>query len=155
MAPIFNDASMAEYYLPAGTWTDFFTGEVVEGGRWISEKCGYLNIPLMVKENAIVALGAHDDKPDYHYADGVELRAYALQDGIEASTIVYDMDTTEKCVVSILKNSKTFSIHVKTNDTYTIRLVNVKASSVSGADMVIDGNDTVLSHGSSEITVTI
>ena len=25
-APIFNDQSIAEYYLPKGTWTDFFTG---------------------------------------------------------------------------------------------------------------------------------
>ncbi|MDE7009406.1 MAG: alpha-xylosidase, partial [Lachnospiraceae bacterium] len=55
-APIFNDQSIAEYYLPKGTWTDFFTGEVKEGGCWVNEKHGYLSIPLMVKENSIVVL---------------------------------------------------------------------------------------------------
>ena len=33
VAPIFNEESLADYYLPAGRWTDFFTGEVKEGGR--------------------------------------------------------------------------------------------------------------------------
>ena len=28
VAPIFNEESLADYYLPAGRWTDFFTGEV-------------------------------------------------------------------------------------------------------------------------------
>ena len=27
VAPIFNEESLADYYLPAGRWTDFFTGE--------------------------------------------------------------------------------------------------------------------------------
>ena len=42
VAPIFNDQSMAEYYLPKGVWTDFFTGEVKNGGQWITEKHGGL-----------------------------------------------------------------------------------------------------------------
>jgi len=155
VAPIFNDASMADYYLPAGIWTDFFTGEEIEGGKWIHEECGYLDIPLMVKENSIIAFGSHDDKPDYHYAEGVELRAYTLQNGVESSTIVYDMDTTEKCIASILKENQTIHIHVKTTDSYSIRLVNIKAASVTGATMTTDGNDTILTNGSSEITVMI
>ena len=31
VAPIFNDKSMAEYYLPEGTWTSLLSGEVKEG----------------------------------------------------------------------------------------------------------------------------
>lgn len=34
VAPIFNDQSMAEYYLPAGTWTSVLTGEARQGGKW-------------------------------------------------------------------------------------------------------------------------
>ena len=33
-APIFRDDSIAEYYLPEGTWTSLLTGEVKEGGKW-------------------------------------------------------------------------------------------------------------------------
>ena len=49
-APIFRDDSIAEYYLPEGTWTSLLTGEVKEGGKWYTEKHGYLSIPLYVKE---------------------------------------------------------------------------------------------------------
>ena len=28
---------LVDYYLPAGRWTNFLTGQVVEGGRWVRE----------------------------------------------------------------------------------------------------------------------
>ena len=34
VAPIFNDRSEASYYLPAGKWTNFFTGEKSDGAVW-------------------------------------------------------------------------------------------------------------------------
>ena len=81
-APIFRD-SIAEYYLPEG-WTSLLTGEVKEGGKWYTEKHGYLSIPLYVKEGSIVAMGARNDNAVYDYADGVTFRAYALKDGIKS-----------------------------------------------------------------------
>ncbi len=156
VAPVFNEDSIADYYLPAGTWTDFFTGEVMEGGKWISEKCGYLDIPLMVKENSIVAIGAHNDKPDYDYADGVELRAYALQEGITASTVVYGMDTKEKLQASILKENGKVTITVTAVNAYTIRLVNINAASAEGASLSLDGKDSIITAaGNSSIVVIL
>ena len=110
VAPIFNDQSMAEYYLPKGTWTDFFTGEEKEGCGWITEKHGYLSIPLMVKENSIVAIGAHDDKPDYDYGDGAELRLYALKDGKNAEAVVYGMDQKEEIAMTAKREGN--QIHI-------------------------------------------
>ena len=144
VAPIFNDRSMAEYYLPKGTWTNFFTGEEKEGCGWFTEKHSYLSIPLMVKENSIVALGAHDDKPDYDYGDGVELRIYALKDGKTAEAIVYGMDQAEELSVFAKREGSQIHITVKTDKPYTIRLVNVTAASVSEGGLQLDGNDTVL-----------
>jgi alpha-D-xyloside xylohydrolase len=92
VAPVFNDGSIAEYYLPNGNWTDFFTEESVEGGRWIREKIGYLDIPLMVRENSVILTGKHDDRPDYDYADGAELRIYALGEEQSAAVKIYNMD---------------------------------------------------------------
>ena len=41
VAPIFNDESRAEYYLPQGIWTNFFTGQGIPGGgTWIEERDG-------------------------------------------------------------------------------------------------------------------
>ncbi len=144
VAPIFNDQSMAEYYLPKGTWTNFFTGEEKEGCGWFTEKHSYLSIPLMVKENSIIALGAHDDKPDYDYGDGVELRIYALKDGKTAEAIVYGMDQAEELSVFAKREGSQIHINVKTDKPYTIRLVNVTAASVSEGELQHDGNDTVL-----------
>lgn len=156
VAPIFNDQSMAEYYLPKGTWTNFFTGEVVEGATWVNEKHSYLSIPLMVKENSIVAMGASDDRPDYDYGDGAELRVYALKDGKEASTVVYGMDQKEEISMTATRNGNEMKISVKTDKAYSVRLVNVVASSVSAGEMKIEDKDTVITlSGNADFTITL
>ena len=156
VAPIFNDQSMAEYYLPKGTWTDFFTGEEKEGCGWITEKHGYLSIPLMVKENSIVAIGAHDDKPDYDYGDGAELRLYALKDGKNAEAVVYGMDQKEEIAMTAKREGNQIHITVKSDRNYVVRLVNVAAASVSAGDVKTEGQDTVISlSGNAEVTVML
>lgn len=155
VAPIFNDESIAEYYLPKGTWTNFFTGEEKNGGEWITEKHDYLSIPLMVRENSIVIMGAHDDKPDYDYADGAEVRIYTLQDGKEAASVVYDMKQNVDLTVSAKKEGGKISIHTEGSKPYTIRLVNVKAASADGATVTVDGNDTLVTPSSNDIEITL
>ena len=125
VAPIFNEDSMAEYYLPKGTWTNFFTNEKVEGGQWINEKHGYLSIPLMVKANSIVVLGSTDDKPDYDYENGAKIKIYELEDGKCASTVVYGMDKEAKITVSAKREGNTITIDVKTKTNCSVELVNV------------------------------
>lgn len=152
VAPIFNDQSMAEYYLPKGTWTSLFTGEVKQGGCWINEKHSYLSIPLMVKENSIVALGSCDERPDYDYGSGAEIRIYALTDGACASSVVYGMDQKEEISITAKKNGNEIQISVVSDKDYTIRLVNANAS---GGGASKDGNDTVLTlSGNAELTLT-
>ena len=155
VAPIFNDRGIAEYYLPKGTWTNFFTGEETEGACWITEKHGYLSIPLMVKENSVVAYGANDDKPDYHYGAGAELRLYCLKDEKEASCVVYDMDGSEKIAMTAKRDGNQIQIKVISDEAYSIRLVNVIAISVSMGEIKIDKKDTVIRlNGSADFSVT-
>jgi len=97
IAPIFNDKSIGEFYLPEGKWTNFFTGEVKEGGKWYSEKVDYLSIPLYVKENSIVVLGNHDDKPDYDYEFNPEVNIYSIKDGATIETVICNMAGKEAC----------------------------------------------------------
>lgn len=84
VAPIFNSEGEALYYLPHGTWTHLLSGEQVQGGAWRRERYDYMSLPLYVRENSLIALGARDDRPDYDYADGVTLKLFALQDGATA-----------------------------------------------------------------------
>ena len=81
VAPVFSEAGDVEYYLPEGRWTEFLTGRVVEGGRWLRERHGFDSLPLLVRPNSVIAWGANAARPDYDYADGVTLRVYQLEDG--------------------------------------------------------------------------
>lgn len=155
VAPIFNEESLADYYLPAGRWTDFFTGEVKEGGRWIQEKHGYLSVPLLVKENSIVAIGAHDDKPDYDYGEDAELRIYEPVAGTTVTEIVYGMDGSEEIRISVTTEEGRISVSVETGKTVSVRLVNRKAKAVENAEMQVTDKDTVLTKIAGKAVVTL
>lgn len=157
VAPIFNDEGIGSFYLPKGTWTDFFTGEAIDGGVWVEKKYDYLHLPLMVRENAIVAVGACDDKPDYDYADGTELRVYALSDGQKTETTVYGMAQNAELHVSAIKQNAKITIQAENTGgkPYTVRLVNVQAESAEGAAVETVGNDTVLTPHAETMIVNI
>ena len=156
VAPVFNEDSRAVYYLPEGTWTHYLTGEVKTGGKWYEEPCGYLSIPVFVKENSLIAVGAVGDRPDYDYGDHVTIKAYALQEGREASTVVYGMEQEEETAVKIKKENGKISIQVQAQKPCRIVLVHEKAQDVQGAGWQQEGEDCVIAvQSSSEIEVSL
>ncbi len=158
VAPIFNEHSIADYYLPEGKWTNFFTNEVYEGGKWVKESCGYLSIPLMVKPNSIVAIGSFENGPEYDYADAVQLQIYELDENSTASTLVCNMDSVTELTINATKNNNIISVQITTatDKPYTIRLINTKALSVSDCEYTIDGSDTTIhTNGSKTIQITL
>ena len=52
VAPVFNAHGKVEFYLPAGNWTNYFTGETNTGGRWVTEQHGFDSLPLYVREGS-------------------------------------------------------------------------------------------------------
>ena len=92
VAPVFDDDGWVDYYLPAGRWTNFLSGEVVTGGGWRREQHGYLSLPLLARPNSIVAVGANDQRPDYDFAAGVTLQAFEIADGAELPVRVPDLN---------------------------------------------------------------
>lgn len=157
VAPIFNEESIGSFYLPKGTWTDFFTGETFDGGVWVEKAYDYLHLPLMARANSIVAVGSCDDKPDYDYADGVELRVYALTDGVKAETTVYGMAQNPELSVSAIKAGDKITIQAENTGgkPYTVKLVGVQAKSADSASMEVIGNDTVLTPNAGTVVVTL
>lgn len=153
VAPICNDKSLAQYYLPDGDWTNLLTGEKKLGGRWYKEPCGYLDVPLYVRENSIVAIGNNDDKTVYDYAQDVELRIYELK--TKASTVVYDEHTKLAISMEVEKKENEIHISINTQKACTIRLMNRRIQNIIGAKSVIDGNDTVISEITNAIKVKI
>ena len=88
VAPVFSHAGVVTYYLPPGRWTNFFTGKVVEGSGWMRETHDYKSLPLMVRPNSALAVGGHEDRPDYDYGEGVTLQVYELADGKSATAVI-------------------------------------------------------------------
>lgn len=111
VAPIFNEHGRAEYYLPEGTWTNFLSGEKVEGGHWISETHNYMSLPLMVRPNSIIPVGNIDTKPDYDFADNVVLHVFELQDDSECGAVVCNMAGDPELNVKVKKAGNTILIN--------------------------------------------
>ena len=102
-----------DYYLPEGRWTNFITNQVVEGGRWVFEKHEYLSLPLMVKPNTIIPVGANDEKPDYDYGDGVTFHVFELQDGATATARVTTVKGKEAVTVKASRKGNQIRIQVR------------------------------------------
>jgi alpha-glucosidase (family GH31 glycosyl hydrolase) len=55
VAPVLEEgAEGRRVYLPQGTWHDFFTGEVFTGGREIDYTCPLHQVPLFVRDGAVL-----------------------------------------------------------------------------------------------------
>ena len=109
----------------------------------------------MVKENSILPLGACEEKPDYDYADGVELRIYELQEGARAAKTVYGMSGEAELTIKAVRAAGTITISVDADKPYTVRLMNLQAAEVDGAEAVVDGQDTILKDCKSQIVVKL
>jgi len=68
-------------YLPGGTWYDFWTGQPIAGGQWITAPAPLATMPLYVRAGSIVPMGPviqyTGEKPDAP----IELRVYPGADG--------------------------------------------------------------------------
>ena len=87
VAPVFSADGDTSYYVPAGRWTVWRSGDVVEGPRWVRETHGFDSVPLLVRPDSVIAVGARQDRPDYDYCDGVTLRLYELAEGSRTVTV--------------------------------------------------------------------
>lgn len=148
VAPIFNEAGMGEFYLPEvpwdGVWTDFFTGQQKKGGSWYSEHYGYCEVPLYVRPNTILPIGANEDTPEYDYAKDVTLRIYDLTD--EAEAVIYDTQGNVSLKALAKRTGDFITLTVDTERDYQVEFVNLQPQAVEGAEMAEENGNTVLSR---------
>jgi len=77
-------------YLPAGTWTEFWTDKQIQGGRWITASAPLEQIPLFLREGAIVPMAPKMQYAGEKPADPLTLHIYP---GSSASSYrLYDDD---------------------------------------------------------------
>ena len=155
VAPIFREDSIGEYYLPweEGKWTNFFNNKTLEGGKWYSEKVDYCEIPLMVRPNSIIAMGACDESPEYDYAKDVTFKVYEPQ-GMCSQT-VYDMEGNVETTIQIERKDNELTIKTSGNKPFSVEFVNLNLENVNGAEAAYTDKNTVLKNCQKEITCII
>ena len=141
VAPIFNDRGEAYYYLPEGTWTNYLTGETVEGGIWRKEHHDYMSIPLWARENTILPVNYGLKHAADSYKEGLELKVIGLKD--QAETTVYE-DQKEILQVSVKKDGGKISVKAAGDQAFTLRFVNCAIKRVQGAELTQSGTDSVV-----------
>ena len=108
-APILNENSAAQYYLPEGKWTNIITNKVIDGGKYIAEQCDYFTMPLLARPNSIIVMGADESKPDYDYTANLTAHVYQMEDG-ELSAEIYNSDGKKAGCINIHKSGENYSL---------------------------------------------
>ncbi len=90
VAPVFeNGATARRVYLPSGAWSDFWTGERVEGGREINRPVDLETIPLYVRAGSILPLGPVKQFTGEKVDEPLSVSIYP---GADASFLLYEDD---------------------------------------------------------------
>ena len=120
VAPVFREDGSVSYYLPEGVWTSLLNDRTTEGGRWVREKHDFMSMPLMVRPGTVLPLGARDDRPDYDYADGVELHVFQLPEGAVREIRLYDLKGRVSTVFTISRKNGRLEVQTDSDKPYRI-----------------------------------
>lgn len=113
VAPVFKENGEVTYYLPEGVWTNYLTGQVREGGRWYREVFDYFHLPLMVRENTVLAIGNNDERPDYDYITGTTLKLFQIKDQAKVRIMVPDMDGDEAAHIMVTSDQGRIEVRIR------------------------------------------
>ncbi|KGP82265.1 MULTISPECIES: alpha-xylosidase [unclassified Paenibacillus] len=157
VAPIFNKEGDVRYYLPEGTWTNYLTGAKVQGGRWISENHDFKTLPMMIKPNSLIAVGAVDNKPDYDFANDVSLHLFELADGNSAQAVVVNQNAEQELVVNVSRNGSVLEVRAEgAGKPWNIVLRGIdRASGVEGGSQASGANGVVVTAAAGASSLTI
>jgi len=90
VAPVFSKDDSRRFYLPAGEWTDWWTGRIVTGNQWITQTNIPLSrFPLYIKEGGIIGLQPVMNYVDEKKVDTLILRIAPLSSkGVTTTTLI-------------------------------------------------------------------
>jgi alpha-D-xyloside xylohydrolase len=143
VAPVFSEDGVVEYYVPAGTWTSLIDGSTVEGPGWKRETHGYLSLPLLIKPNSVIPIGARNDRPDYDLAEDVTLQVYALEEGQTVVAHIPNLKGETDATFTIMRHDPVYKIQRSGNEKkWRILLVGIKL-----IDEPVEGVITYSSQG--------
>lgn len=113
VAPIFNERSMAEYYLPDGVWTDFFTGNQRKGSKWYKDTYDYFSLPVYIRENTILPMSLVQDRFDYEFDKNLTIHLYRPGKNENSCKIVNQQGIQVNKITTIMKKN---TLYLKTEN---------------------------------------
>lgn len=133
VAPVFAKSGAVDVYLPPGTWTHHLTGTRRQGG-WHREQHDVFSLPLYVRENTLLPVGANEESVEYDFADGVTLELYALGDGQSARCTLATSDGTGTGLsVSVRREGAELIVTAETDKPWQLLIVGETATSSDSA----------------------
>ena len=142
-APNLRHATCGPATSNAERWTDWFTGERFESGRFHRRRVPYERIPLLARPGAVVAVGACDDGPDYDWADGATFRVFEPRHGSRGE--LFGRDGALLASLDVAEIPGGFEFRLSAGRGLRIALANVEPAKVEGATLSREGFFAVLS----------
>jgi alpha-glucosidase/alpha-D-xyloside xylohydrolase len=123
VAPVVEKAATSRpIYLPRGNWYDFWTGNVVEGGREINRPVDLETLPLYVRAGTLLPLGPvkqhTGEKPDHPLS-------LSIYPGADASFLIYEDDGRS----FNYRKGEWMGLHLNWNDAKRVLTVNLAPGS--------------------------
>ncbi len=138
VAPILNDEGIAQFYVPAGKWTDIITGKIYDGEKWYTEKCNYFEMPTLARPNSIVVYGDFVRDFEYDYLENATATVYELGDGCEATAVVYDKEANKLCDIKAVRcGNKVTVTYTKTDKTFNVKVGDKVVKAQAGTDSLV------------------
>lgn len=142
VAPIFNEEGTAEFYVPAGRWTDIISGKQYEGGKFYNEKFDYFSLPCLAKPNSIIAYGNFEKDFEYDYLNGAEFVIYEPEDGKSTECNIYNVKAEKIFTLTSCRNGGKVEIsYTNTNLCFSVRVFGkdaVKVNPTSEGKVIIN-----------------
>ena len=144
VAPIFNKEGHAEYYLPAGKWTHLLSGEVKEGGRWYEEDYDFSSLPVFVRENTLLPIGAVDTTVDYELEKDVQIQVYEVNETASCEVVTRKGETA--FTVKAVREGNKLTLEASAENggmTYLLRNIH-EIADVTGGSIVKDTENGII-----------
>ncbi|MFX0132726.1 MAG: TIM-barrel domain-containing protein [Candidatus Hodarchaeota archaeon] len=132
VAPITDESNKRAIYLPKGNWTDWWTGERIQGGKWINVEVNIETMPLYIREGGIIPLG-----PVMNYVKEFKIKEIELRiskfEGDGKSNFIIPVNNEKIKVEYLASNGKhelkisktdiSFNIKAHSKDETTIEVI--------------------------------
>lgn len=108
VAPVYEQGAVErEFQLPAGNWVNYWTGEVLEGGKAHKVSAPLEQIPLMVRQGAVIPMRAYARSIEKGTNDTLTLHVYPGADS--EFTLIEDDGTSNDYLKGIYAKTKIVS----------------------------------------------